>query len=148
MSDITSRKVTRWYYRGKGFASKNGAYRSKAYRLLLDELLGESGMTTDYNDAGNSMDLVLGRSKLRGFTNSKDVDDFIRVAFAQKFPHGDTLNPKCEGICQIRYVPNPSYADLDDTFEEYAFPSCKMAQKEWIINKANELIAQEGEDNV
>ena len=147
LSAVQSKRVKRWYYNGKGYATKNAAYRAWAYQLLLDEVLGEVEYKTEYDDYGHSWQLKLPRVKLRDLDYGTDeMQAHIQDLFAEKFPHGNTLDERCEGVCQIRYEPvwNGVY-DTNDEFGEYVFASCKAAQKRWIDEELTDLAKSDPE---
>lgn len=125
---ITSKKVTRWYYKGKGYSSKRLAYKKLAYRHLLDEVLGENIIKTNYDDYGHSWERNKGRSKLQGVSDAKAT---IHDLFAEKFPHTDCD----ETTCWKRYLPD------GETEDGYLYDTCRKAQRDWINQKADELIA-------
>lgn len=123
MSQITSKKVTRWYLDGKGYASRKIAYKKLAYQYLLDELLGEV-------DNGS-------RTKLKGLTDD-EVKTVMHDVFADKFPH--EVSPRCHYVCRMNYKEVWDAYNGPDTEEDgFAFDSCKAAQQDWINNKAEEL---------
>ncbi len=123
MSQITSKKVTRWYLDGKGYASKKIAYKKLAYKFLLDEVLGEVDNGT--------------RTKLKDL-NDDQVKETMTRLFAEKFPH--EVSPRCDYVCRKNYRDVWDAYNGPDTEEDgFAFDSCKAAQQDWIKEKAEEL---------
>lgn len=123
MSQITSKKVTRWYLDGKGYATRKFAYKKLAYKMLLDEILGEVENGT--------------RAKLKDLTED-EVRATMHDLFAEKFPH--EVSPRCAGVCRMNYKDVWTYEGPDTEEDGFAFASCKAAQQDWLNNKAEELI--------
>ena len=120
---VTSRQVTRWYFDGKGYSNKMLAYKKMAYKLLLDELLGDVGVTQElgqnaYGDEG-TYEVKLPREKLRDLSD-KEIKNFIHDAFLEKFPHETSL--RCDTVCAKRYLGD------GETEDGYVYDTCKAAQ--------------------
>lgn len=127
MSQITSKKVTRWYLNGKGYSSKKFAYKKLAYQYLLDEVLGEN--------------IDGGRVKLKGLT-ADEAKATMHDLFAEKFPH--EIDQRCDYVCHKTYSQVwDNYNGPDEVEDGFAFDSCKAAQQTWIKNKAEEIYENE-----
>lgn len=122
MSTLTSKKVTRWYLDGKGYASKKIALKKLAYQHLLDEVLGKV-------DNG-------GRVALKGM-NDEEAKATMNRLFAEKFPH--EVNARCDYVCRKNWKDVWTAEGPDVEEDGFAFDSCKAAQQDWIKNKAEEL---------
>lgn len=129
---IYSRKVTRWYFNGKGYASEAMAYRAAAKAALLDHVLGKrevvSDEVTEWNGSTRCYEYLGGRPQLKGVTG--DGKERIRELFAEAFPHYNGDND-CYDYC-----------DRDEN-GDYRSPSCSRAQKRWLANKVQELMSQD-----
>lgn len=135
--EITSKKVTRWYFKGRGYSSKKLAYKKWAYRLLLDDILGENVIKVSHDDFGNSYEENKGRPAVEGLTDD-EAKAKMHDLFADKFPH--EVSPGCGSVCRMNYE-NVWTSEGPDVQEDgFYYASCKAAQQDWIDNKAQELM--------
>lgn len=135
---VYSKQVRRWYLNGKGYAGRKLAYKALAYRLLLDELLGEVFIETGYDGAGGSYEIKRGRAKLIKLDDTQAKAE-IHDLFMAKFPHTDSVS--CRAWCDKRYLGD------GETEDGYVYDSCRAAQRDWIERKAEELINAEISSN-
>lgn len=120
---VTSKKVTRWYLNGKGYATEKAAYKKLAYTCLLDEVLGKVHEGV--------------RSKFKGLSDD-EITKTMRDLFADKFPH--EVSSRCYYVCRKNYRDVwDSYSGPDVEEDGFFYESCKAAQQDWINNKAEEL---------
>lgn len=122
MSILKSKKVTRWYLDGKGYASKKIALKRLAYQHLLDEVLGEveNGVRVNLKDL-----------------NEDEVKETMTRLFAEKFPH--EVAKRCDYVCRKNYKDVWTAEGPDVEEDGFAFDSCKAAQQDWIKERAEEL---------
>ena len=129
---IYSKKVTRWYFKGKGYASESMAYRAAAKDAMKDFVLGPrvpvSDSGTDCFGREFDYEWLGGRAKLEGFTG--DAKERIRELYADAFPHYGGDN-ECYAKC---------YTNDDG---DHLHRSCQVAQKRWLANKIQELKRQD-----
>lgn len=130
MSQITSKKVTRWYLNGKGYSSKKFAYKKLAYQYLLDEVLGEN--------------INGGRVKLKDL-DEEESKATMHDLFAEKFPH--EVSSRCDYVCRKNYKDVWTGEGPDVEEDGFAFDSCKAAQQDWLNSKAEELINESEQSN-
>lgn len=134
---ITSRIVTRYYFNGKGYSTKQQAYRAKAKRLLLELVLGpweEDDCYGFWRLANAPYGMGPGEAK-------KDMDR----RFGLFFPHGTTdgcVQPGCIDNTEIRdgNYHTSCYCYGEEGAYEFKYESCKWSQEQWIKAKVKELM--------
>ena len=111
---ITHKKVSRWFYNGKGYATRSAAYKAWAKSLLLDLIYDNwrswnAGMMDEEQDD----------------YEKRQVEHFDALA-AVHFPHDESK--ECHQYCRT------------GEYNAHAWKSCKGSMRRWISDKATELI--------
>lgn len=143
---ITSRVVRRYYFNGKGYSTKQLAYRAKAKRLLLELVLGPWEERDDGYSEGCSWWALANSPTGVGTDQEKKVLD---ARFAVFFPHDESpemVQPGClhdPSADGCRHSYDPEYdrdGRLIQQWGDFEFESCKWSQEQWIKAKVRELM--------
>jgi len=121
MIAITKKKVSRWFYKGKGYASETAALKALALDTLKAEIMNKSG--------GRFWQRVRELDALSGFSEEEGngYRDAMGELWAEKFPHSE------DGSCFQR---------SNGCNRSRGIAWCKLAKKQWIDAKVSDLRAE------
>jgi hypothetical protein len=143
-SPVAERVVRRWYFNGKGYASKRAAYQAKAKRLMVEMVLGPwvPGCSWDGETCWEELSNA-------NAPEGRDRKEWIDYRFSLFFPHDwveGCIQKGCQHYggargCRINH--NGHWQDPHEW--DFVFQSCKWSQEQWINAKVCELIAADKE---
>lgn len=144
-TEITCKTVRRWYFKGKGYASRKRAYRAKAKRLLFELVFGPR---VEAWHGGATWFQLMNESPPPGV----DWKDHIDARFALFFPHDNSdtaIQPGCmhdpsAHACRRVYADYNVFNDREGEWD-FKFKSCKHSQQLWLDRKVAELMEADAE---
>jgi len=144
---IVGRTVKRYFYNGKGYATKRKAYETKARKILVEMVLGPwIEVVTAADDYGNEWSWwTLEKLQDAPVENRKQ---WIDAQFAKFFPHGwveGCIHAGCEQDMSAQgcAITGQEYDGHRLVAFDYVYQSCKWSQDMWIKQKAQELMAED-----
>lgn len=121
MIPITKRKVSRWFYKGKGYASETSALKAQALDILKSEIMNKFG--SRFWQRVRELDESNGFSEDSG----QGYRDAMGEMWAKQFPHPEDGSCfKCIGGCN----------------QSRGIDWCKVAKKQWLDAKISDLRAE------
>jgi hypothetical protein len=126
MSEIYSRRVTRWYYGGRGYASLKTAAKAQAKAELRDIVLGPVERYNGGPPERQPFTDLIGE-QLEQYAHDLNAARLAAasILYERMFPHTDECR---ESVCWV-----------DDRGERFA-EWCKAARDRWLDTRTAEIV--------